>query len=83
MIGDGLPGFVAHVKPTIEEAVNAVNVQVASPPWPIRIMAYPAPPGGSFTNVVNAIEAVHRSHSDAYRHELAVARCTRHGRRWF
>lgn len=74
-IGDGLPGFVAHVKPTIEEAVNAVNAaggftSLAHPlyygvPSP-RLLAALHERG------VNAIEAVHRSHSDAYRHELTI-----------
>jgi predicted metal-dependent phosphoesterase TrpH len=74
-IGDGLPGFVAHVKPTLEEAVNAVNAaggftSLAHPLYygvpSQRLLA------ALYEHGVNAIEAVHRSHSDAYRHELTV-----------
>jgi len=80
-IGDGLPGFVAHVKPTIEEAVNAVKAAGGftslAHPW------YYGVPSNQLLAVlhelgVDAIEAVHRSHTDAYRHELAVE-ASKHG----
>ena len=58
-IGDGLPAFVA-VKPTIEEAIRAMKTQVASS-WltgvPTRCRTLRA-------LGVDAVEAVHRSHTD-------------------
>jgi predicted metal-dependent phosphoesterase TrpH len=80
-IGDGLPGFVAHVKPTVAEAVKAVKgaggiTALAHPlyygvPTP-ALMSCLAGLG------VDAVEAVHRSHNDAYRHEL-MEEAQRHG----
>lgn len=72
-IGDGLPAFVAHSKPTIAEAVEAVNkaggkTSLAHPLYygvPTSTLAACLSDHG-----VDAIEAVHRSHHDGYRHEL-------------
>jgi predicted metal-dependent phosphoesterase TrpH len=72
-IGDGLPAFVAHNKPTVNEAVEAVKkaggkTSLAHPlyygvPTPMLV--------NSIQNAgVDAVEAVHRSHNDAYRFEL-------------
>ena len=72
-IGDGLPAFVAHAKPTIAEAVEAVRkaggkTSLAHPLYygvPTSVLA------ASLSDLgVDAIEAVHRSHHDGYRHEL-------------
>ena len=74
-IGDGLPAFVAHVKPTVEEAVRAVKnagglTSLAHP------LYYGVPSRELLETLralgVDAVEAVHRSHTDAYRHELTV-----------
>jgi predicted metal-dependent phosphoesterase TrpH len=75
-IGDGLPGFVAHQKPTISEAVQAVKAAGG-----ITSLAHPLYYGVSTPTLiqtlhalgVDAVEAVHRSHTDAYRHELTEA----------
>jgi predicted metal-dependent phosphoesterase TrpH len=72
-IGDGLPGFVPHVKPTIAEAVEAVRsangfTSLAHP------LYYGVPTQQLVEQLgqlgVDAVEAVHRSHTDAYRFEL-------------
>ena len=72
-IGDGLPGFVPHVKPTIAEAVEAVQsangfTSLAHP------LYYGVPTQQLVERLgqlgVDAVEAVHRSHTDAYRFEL-------------
>ncbi|MDA8638927.1 hypothetical protein N9L22_04060, partial [Candidatus Poseidonia alphae] len=72
-IGDGNPGFVPHEKPTIQEAVTAVKAAggVTSLAHPI----YYGVPVKQLIDVlktqgINAVEAVHRSHDDAYRYEL-------------
>jgi len=72
-IGDGLPGFVPHQKPSVGEAVEAVKAAGG-----ITSLAHPLYYGVSTPILlqtlkelgVDAIEAVHRSHTDAYRHEL-------------
>ena len=72
-IGDGNPGFVPHEKPTIQEAVNAVKQAggVTSLAHPIY---YGVPVERLITCLdehgIDGVEAVHRSHSDAYRYEL-------------
>ena len=72
-IGDGLPAFVPHVKPTIAEAVEAVRsangfTSLAHP------LYYGVPTKALMERLgqlgVDAVEAVHRSHTDAYRFEL-------------
>ena len=74
-IGDGLPGFVAHRKPTLHDAVHHVHlaggvVSLAHPKY------YGVPVKRLLTVLkscrVDAVEAVHRSHSDAYRYELMM-----------
>ena len=75
-IGDGLPAFVAHNKPSLVEAVQAVQqaggkTSLAHPlyygvPTPMLI-------AGLKNAGVDAVEAVHRSHVDAYRYELMSA----------
>ena len=72
-IGDGLPGFVQHQKPTVQDAVAAVKsaggmTSLAHPRYygvPTKTLASALVDLG-----VDSIEAVHRSHNDAYRHEL-------------
>ena len=72
-IGDGLPAFVPHEKPTVIEAVEAVKAAGG-----ITSLAHPLYYGVSTPTLlrtlhglgVDAVEAVHRSHTDAYRHEL-------------
>ena len=72
-IGDGLPAFVPHLKPTIEEAVNAVRAANG-----FTSLAHPFYYGVPTSTLiqrlvelgVDAVEAVHRSHTDAYRYEL-------------
>ena len=79
-IGDGLPGFVPHKKPTIAEAVEAVKAAGG-----ITSLAHPLYYGVSTPTLlqtlhalgVDAVEAV-RSHNDAYRHEL-TEEAKRHG----
>ena len=72
-IGDGLPAFVPHVKPTIAEAVEAVRsangfTSLAHP------LYYGVPTKALVERLgqlgVDAVEAVHRSHTDSYRFEL-------------
>jgi len=72
-IGDGLPGFVAHKKPSIPEAVQAVHdagglTSLAHP------LYYGVPTDVLLDTLVeqhvDGVEAVHRSHDDAYRHAL-------------
>ena len=72
-IGDGLPAFVPHIKPTIAEAVEAVRsangfTSLAHP------LYYGVPTKSLVERLgqlgVDAVEAVHRSHTDAYRFEL-------------
>jgi predicted metal-dependent phosphoesterase TrpH len=72
-LGDGNPGFVPHEKPTIQEAVKAIKKAggVTSLAHPI----YYGVPVKRLIEVlrsqgINAVEAVHRSHSDEYRYEL-------------
>lgn len=72
-IGDGLPGYVAHAKPSLVEAVQAVKNAggVTSLAHPL----YYGVPTPELIDVllstgVDAVEAVHRSHPDAYRFEL-------------
>ena len=80
-IGDGLPGFVPHHKPTIAQAVEAVKAAGG-----ITSLAHPLYYGVSTPSLlqtlhslgVDAVEAVHRSHNDAYRHEL-TEEAMRHG----
>ena len=75
-IGDGLPGFVAHQKPTIQEAVEEIHLAGG-----VASLAHPKYYGVPVerllevlkSNGVDAVEAVHRSHSDAYRYELLTA----------
>ncbi len=75
-IGDGLPAFVPHQKPTIAEAVEAVKAAGG-----ITSLAHPLYYGVSTPSLLRAlhalgvdgVEAVHRSHTDAYRHELTEA----------
>ena len=80
-IGDGLPAFVPHTKPTVEEAVRVVHAAggVTSLAHPLY---YGVPTEALIERLahlgVDAVEAVHRSHSDAYRHELTEA-AMRHG----
>ena len=80
-IGDGLPAFVPHLKPTVEEAVRVVQAAggVTSLAHPLY---YGVPTEALIENLassgVDAVEAVHRSHDDAYRHELTEA-AMRHG----
>ena len=79
-IGDGLPGFVAHVKPSIKEAVNAVKA--AGGFTSLAHPLYYGIPSDHLLSVlhdlgVDAIEAVHRSHTDAYRYELTVEAAAR------
>ena len=80
-IGDGLPAFVPHVKPTVEEAVRVVRAAggVTSLAHPLY---YGVPTESLIEHLaligVDAVEAVHRSHDDAYRHELTEA-AVRHG----
>ena len=72
-IGDGLPAFVPHQKPSLAEAVEAVKAAGG-----ITSLAHPLYYGVSTPTLlqtlrrlgVDAVEAVHRSHTDAYRHEL-------------
>lgn len=72
-IGDGLPGFVPHQKPTVAEAVEAVKDAGG-----VTSLAHPLYYGVSTPTLlatlrelgVDGVEAVHRSHSDGYRHEL-------------
>lgn len=72
-IGDGNPGFVAHEKPTITDAVNAVKKAGG-----VTSLAHPIYYGVPVENLISClvkheidgVEAVHRSHSDAYRYEL-------------
>lgn len=75
-IGDGLPAFVSHSKPTIAEATNMVHkaggiVSLAHPRY------YGVPTSELIPTLsalgVDAVEAVHRSHDQAYRNELMVA----------
>lgn len=72
-IGDGLPAFVAHTKPSVSDAVQAVKAAggVTSLAHPL----YYGVPTPKLIEVlvaleVDAVEAVHRSHGDAYRFEL-------------
>ena len=80
-IGDGLPAFVPHLKPTVEEAVRVVQAAggVTSLAHPLY---YGVPTETLIEHLassgVDAVEAVHRSHDDAYRHELTEA-AMRHG----
>lgn len=75
-IGDGLPCFVPHLKPTLRETVDAVHRAGG-----ITSLAHPLYYGVETSVLlktlvehgVDAIEAVHRSHDDAYRHELMQA----------
>lgn len=75
-LGDGLPAFVAHEKPTIEEAVQAVKAAGG-----FTSLAHPVYYGVEVTRLMNtlqdlgvdAVEAVHRSHDDMYRHSLMIA----------
>jgi predicted metal-dependent phosphoesterase TrpH len=75
-IGDGLPGFVPHLKPSIAEAVKAVKAAggITSLAHPLY---YGVPTPELLTCLaslgVDAVEAVHRAHHDAYRHELMEA----------
>ena len=70
-----------HTKPTVEEAVRVVHAAggVTSLAHPLY---YGVPTEALIERLahlgVDAVEAVHRSHSDAYRHELTEA-ATRHG----
>lgn len=72
-IGDGLPAFVEHTKPSVAEAVEAVKAAGG-----ITSLAHPLYYGVSTETLVkklaqlgvNGVEAVHRSHDDAYRFEL-------------
>ena len=72
-IGDGLPAFVPHTKPSLSEAVQAVKAAGG-----ITSLAHPlyyGVPTPELIDVlvrldVDAVEAVHRSHDDAYRFEL-------------
>jgi predicted metal-dependent phosphoesterase TrpH len=80
-IGDGLPAFVPHSKPSVEEAVRVVQAAggVTSLAHPLY---YGVPTEVLIEHLascgVDAVEAVHRSHDDAYRHELTEA-ATRYG----
>ncbi len=75
-LGDGLPAFVAHEKPTIAEAVEAVKAAGG-----FTSLAHPLYYGvdvpvlmNTLNNLgVDAVEAVHRSHDDMYRHALMEA----------
>lgn len=72
-IGDGNPGFVAHEKPTILDAVNAVRNAGG-----VTSLAHPIYYGVPVEELISClvehqidgVEAVHRSHGDAYRYEL-------------
>lgn len=72
-IGDGLPGFVAHSKPSLAEAVQAVHRAGG-----LTSLAHPLYYGVPTSTLLDAllalevdgVEAVHRSHNDAYRFEL-------------
>ena len=72
-IGDGLPGFVSHIKPTISEAVQAVHdagglTSLAHPLYygvPTEVLL-----DALVEHQVDSVEAVHRSHDDAYRQAL-------------
>lgn len=74
-IGDGLPAFIPHSKPSISEAVEAVKAAggLTSLAHPFYY-GVPTEPLLEKLNAlgVDAVEAVHRSHSDGYRHELTV-----------
>jgi len=72
-IGDGLPAFVPHSKPSIDEAVEAV--QKAGGVTSLAHPRYYGVPSEALLDAlvlaqVDGVEAVHRSHNDAYRHEL-------------
>ncbi|MBL6806648.1 MAG: hypothetical protein ISQ54_04200 [Candidatus Poseidonia sp.] len=75
-LGDGLPAFVAHEKPTIAEAVEAVKAAGG-----FTSLAHPLYYGVDVPVLMNtlqdlgvdAVEAVHRSHDDMYRHSLMIA----------
>lgn len=75
-LGDGLPAFVAHEKPTIAEAVEAVKSAGG-----FTSLAHPVYYGVDVNVLMNtlqdlgvdAVEAVHRSHSDMYRYALMKA----------
>ncbi len=75
-LGDGLPAFVAHEKPTIAEAVEAVKSAGG-----FTSLAHPVYYGVDVTVLMNtlqdlgvdAVEAVHRSHADMYRYALMKA----------
>ena len=74
-IGDGLPAFVPHVKPSIASAVKAVKL--AGGFTSLAHPLYYGVPSADLLAVlfqlgVDAVEAVHRSHTDAYRYELTA-----------
>ena len=74
-IGDGLPAFVPHVKPSIASAVEAVKL--AGGFTSLAHPLYYGVPSADLLAVlsqlgVDAVEAVHRSHTDAYRYELTA-----------
>ena len=72
-IGDGLPAFVPHALPTLSETVDRVKAAGG-----ITSLAHPRYYGVPSLKLmeilkatgVEAVEAVHRSHADAYRYEL-------------
>lgn len=75
-IGDGLPGFVPHQKPSIAEAVQAVKAAggITSLAHPLYYGVPPTTLCKTLADLgVNAVETVHRSHSDAYRFSLQQA----------
>ena len=72
-IGDGLPAFVPHALPTLSETV--AQVKAAGGITSLAHPRYYGVPSSELMDLlktagVDAVEAVHRSHSDAYRHEL-------------
>ena len=72
-IGDGLPAFVPHSKPSVLETVRAVKAAggITSLAHPLY---YGVPTNALIKTLrdlgVDGVEAVHRSHTDAYRLEL-------------
>lgn len=75
-IGDGKPAFIPHSKPTLNEAISAVKAAGG-----FTSLAHPLYYGISPDTLLNclaehgvdAVEAVHRSHPDQYRHALQIA----------
>ena len=76
LLGDALPAFVAHEKPTVAEAVEAVKSAGG-----FTSLAHPVYYGVEVSLLMNtlqelgvdAVEAVHRGHDDMYRHALMEA----------